>query len=560
MRKTFLSLVSVFLLAAPLAYSRGRLQGYAERGGQLVTVNAIPSALRYQQSCPNDTITVYVSGTLTLATLYSDSSGTAKSNPFSADSGAFWFFYADDGDYDVRLTSCSRTFTALRVISGATSTSACSFSGANAGAQITNAIASLPATGGIVDARCHTGAQVITSTVNITKPVQVLLGAATYTATVPANAQTFILAAGSSLIGVSPLSTVIATTTDGDAVGPFSDTTIANLTLRGRNVLPSGGGTASGINTGGVARLRIQNNIIENWGHYGINTGGASSDITIQSNTVRGSKLGCILIPGLGSVGIQVIDNFVENCLSNGIDTNADRTIISRNRVLNCGTGVIGSDVNGIFVGSASYCVITDNTVDASYGTGIRLGAVLGTVANFNTVANNTVTGGTSVAADGISLDGSSPGTLKGNTIANNTCTGNARTGIEIDGGVATVQQNVIANNICSGNGSHGLELGGANALDNRAAFNMLVGNTGTALSTPSGTGNAYFGNVTATGVASFELRSGSTNIIFYPVIGTPEGAVTANPGSIAFNISGGAGTTFYVKESGVGNVGWVGK
>jgi hypothetical protein len=41
---------------------------------------------------------------------------------------------------------------------------------------------------------------------------------------------------------------------------------------------------------------------------------------------------------------------------------------------------------------------------------------------------------------------------------------------------------------------------------------------------------------------------------------GTPEGAVTAPVGSIFMRSDGGAGTSFYVKESGTGNTGWVAK
>uniref|UniRef100_A0A6M3L3I4 Putative pectate lyase n=1 Tax=viral metagenome TaxID=1070528 RepID=A0A6M3L3I4_9ZZZZ len=41
---------------------------------------------------------------------------------------------------------------------------------------------------------------------------------------------------------------------------------------------------------------------------------------------------------------------------------------------------------------------------------------------------------------------------------------------------------------------------------------------------------------------------------------GSPEGAVSAGPGSLYLNTNGGAGTTLYVKESGSGNTGWVGK
>ena len=41
---------------------------------------------------------------------------------------------------------------------------------------------------------------------------------------------------------------------------------------------------------------------------------------------------------------------------------------------------------------------------------------------------------------------------------------------------------------------------------------------------------------------------------------GTPEAAVTAPVGSLFSRTDGGAGTTLYVKESGAGNTGWVGK
>lgn len=41
---------------------------------------------------------------------------------------------------------------------------------------------------------------------------------------------------------------------------------------------------------------------------------------------------------------------------------------------------------------------------------------------------------------------------------------------------------------------------------------------------------------------------------------GSPEGVVTAPPGTLYLNDAGGAGTTLYVKESGAGNTGWVGK
>jgi hypothetical protein len=46
----------------------------------------------------------------------------------------------------------------------------------------------------------------------------------------------------------------------------------------------------------------------------------------------------------------------------------------------------------------------------------------------------------------------------------------------------------------------------------------------------------------------------------YYDGTGSPEGVVTARPGSIYLNKSGGASTTLYVKESGTSNTGWVAK
>ena len=50
------------------------------------------------------------------------------------------------------------------------------------------------------------------------------------------------------------------------------------------------------------------------------------------------------------------------------------------------------------------------------------------------------------------------------------------------------------------------------------------------------------------------------TQIPLYIGTGTPEGIVTAGVGSIFLRTDGGAGTTLYVKQSGTGNTGWVGK
>lgn len=53
---------------------------------------------------------------------------------------------------------------------------------------------------------------------------------------------------------------------------------------------------------------------------------------------------------------------------------------------------------------------------------------------------------------------------------------------------------------------------------------------------------------------------SANGGVIWRCGAGTPEGAVTAPVGSLYTRTDGGANTTLYVKESGVGNTGWVAK
>jgi len=61
----------------------------------------------------------------------------------------------------------------------------------------------------------------------------------------------------------------------------------------------------------------------------------------------------------------------------------------------------------------------------------------------------------------------------------------------------------------------------------------------------------------TGTGLA-FHMNSVTTS--FNTGVGSPEGVVTAGPGALYTNTSGGASTTLYVKESGVGDTGWIAK
>ena len=67
---------------------------------------------------------------------------------------------------------------------------------------------------------------------------------------------------------------------------------------------------------------------------------------------------------------------------------------------------------------------------------------------------------------------------------------------------------------------------------------------------------NGYF----ETGIRYATSDASLTDRGLFVGSGTPEGVVTANTGSLYCNTAGGAGTTLYVKQSGSGNTGWVGK
>jgi len=55
-------------------------------------------------------------------------------------------------------------------------------------------------------------------------------------------------------------------------------------------------------------------------------------------------------------------------------------------------------------------------------------------------------------------------------------------------------------------------------------------------------------------------VRFNASNLRTFYGTGSPEGSVTADVGSFYMRTDGGAGTSFYVKESGTGNTGWVAK
>lgn len=105
-RRLYILWAILFGLSTTAAYGRSKAQGWCEQGNQLVVTPQTPnSTTKVQRSYPACTITVYNSGTITLAAIYSDNSGTALSNPFTAQmTNGMWSFYSDNGRYDITLS------------------------------------------------------------------------------------------------------------------------------------------------------------------------------------------------------------------------------------------------------------------------------------------------------------------------------------------------------------------------------------------------------------------------------------------------------------------------
>lgn len=99
----------IIIYSSIVSYSRARYNGIAERGGKTVQTS-VSVSYELMETFPSCTITVYLAGTTTIASIYSDNSGTVKANPFTADStDAKYFFYADNGNYDIKFSGTGIT-------------------------------------------------------------------------------------------------------------------------------------------------------------------------------------------------------------------------------------------------------------------------------------------------------------------------------------------------------------------------------------------------------------------------------------------------------------------
>jgi hypothetical protein len=100
---TLRKLLPLLLLLAlsPAAHALQSYTAWCEVGNTKANISGSTSANTLQASYPKCTVTVYIVGTTTKATLFSDNIPTPLANPFTAATNGSFTFYAVDGNYDV---------------------------------------------------------------------------------------------------------------------------------------------------------------------------------------------------------------------------------------------------------------------------------------------------------------------------------------------------------------------------------------------------------------------------------------------------------------------------
>lgn len=282
--------------------------------------------------------------------------------------------------------------------------------------------------------------------------------------------------------------------------------------------------------------------------------------------------------------------------------------VVSSKTLTTGGSSGLYTDITGISMRDPTNCIVSDNVIQGEAQVGgiiINLTALSATVVRGNTVTGNTIAITGSGSSRAISVGDLTCTDLTDNIVSNNVC---VSTGRNLEGQIAVISApsapafgTIIANNsVVLRSPSYGVQLintlgvsvsnnkirleydavgattlGGVVLSSSIQAF--VSGNTHT-ITSSWGANITYYGlwetgtasgnrsnenaiNADPTKLASFTAYatvSGSGIIVHDTGAGAPN--INAGVGSTWSRTDGGAGTSFYVKESGTAAAGWVGK
>ena len=182
-----------------------------------------------------------------------------------------------------------------------------------------------------------------------------------------------------------------------------------------------------GLYTFGVGHMIVENNIIRNSGHYGLDPHTGTHDMIIRNNTVYDNKGGGGIICSLDCYNILIENNKVHDNAGDGIDFSRNMyNSVARNNI-------VYNEPIGISVSQSHNNQIYNNTVSKS-SSGIQ-----GSGSSNNKILGNTIANSISQAI--LLNNGSS-----GNTFSENKLVSSTPAGLKI------VQDSTAKNNIFSNN------------------------------------------------------------------------------------------------------------
>ena len=181
-----------------------------------------------------------------------------------------------------------------------------------------------------------------------------------------------------------------------------------------------------GLYTFGVGHMIIENNIIRNSGHYGLDPHTGTHDMIIRNNKVYDNN-GSGIICSLNCYNILIENNKVHDNTGDGIDFSRNMyNSIARNNI-------IYNEPAGVFVSRSHSNQIYNNTVSTS-GNGIYINSGTNNKMNGNTLMNS--------KSHAILINNGS----NGNTFYSNKIVSATKEGLEI-GQDSTSSNNVFSNN-----------------------------------------------------------------------------------------------------------------
>ncbi len=282
---------------------------FCQQGGTQAALSGLLSTNYQQGIIPSCTVTVYLTGTTTLATIYSNNSGTPLSNPFTASStGQFLVFAAVNQGYDVVLSGgiSPNTYPSPVTITGVYASQ--DFSGASSVSNSDGSLTISPTTGAVV-------ASLNTANANTWTAQQTFLTTASFVGLSPDNASSLMTHLGVFLTNgaaVSPSTITLAYTGLASNSGSTGEcwNTLGGQTLCG-TTWPTSGDLVVSNTTNSPAGLAPVNGDCA-IGAGGVWTAGSCGSGSVGSQgqvQVVGSTAGSFNYASIWNIGSGVLDS-----------------------------------------------------------------------------------------------------------------------------------------------------------------------------------------------------------------------------------------------------------